>query len=123
LATEHIFTTNRGGFNSSVVPFDVVTAIHLLEHLQPQQTETAIANLWKITGRRLIISVPLEEKPDKQFGHQQVFDQQRLSAIAQQLSTSYRYFENRGGWIVIDRPATLTQNPPKRRYHHAKVPY
>lgn len=116
-----ILTTEHKGLISSMVPFDVVTAIHLLEHLEPQQTGIAIANLWKLTGRRLIISVPFEEIPDKRFGHQQVFDRESLLAIGQRLSTSYRYFENRGGWIVIDRPPTLKQHSPRRSYHHAKV--
>ena len=89
--------------------FDVVTAIHLLEHLEPRQTQQAIDNLWKITARRLIIAVPLEEIPDPRFGHRQTFDQKRLTAMGRKLGGRCRSFESHGAWIVIDR--TSNQKP------------
>jgi ubiquinone/menaquinone biosynthesis C-methylase UbiE len=89
--------------------FDVVTAIHLLEHLEPWQTQQAIDNLWKITGRRLIIAVPLEEIPDPRFGHRQTFDQKRLTAMGRKLGGRCHSFEYHGAWIVIDR--ALKQKP------------
>jgi hypothetical protein len=85
-------------------PFDAVTAIHLLEHLDPEQTSVALTQLWQLTGQRLIIAVPLEEKPDARFGHRQVFNRERLLALGQQLGGHYDYFEYHGGWLVIDRP-------------------
>lgn len=120
--------------------FDVVTAIHLLEHLQPQQTELAIANLWRLTRRRLIISVPLEEQPDPQFGHLQVFDPARLRSLAESFNTSYQVFEHHGGWIILDRlpgkarspgstkrtttkTTSTTKSTNKRSDHHAEVSY
>ena len=84
--------------------FDVVTALHLLEHLEPAQTEQAVANLWRLTARRLIIAVPLETVPDPRYGHQQVFDRDRLLAIGRTLGGHFEYFEYHGGWLVIDRP-------------------
>ena len=84
--------------------FDVVTALHLLEHLEPAQTETAVAHLWRLTARRLIIAVPLETVPDPRYGHQQVFDRDRLLTIGQTLGGHFEYFEYHGGWLVIDRP-------------------
>jgi 2-polyprenyl-3-methyl-5-hydroxy-6-metoxy-1,4-benzoquinol methylase len=83
--------------------FDVVTAIHLLEHLEPEQTSTALANLWKLTKQRLIIAVPLEAIPDARFGHRQVFDRQRLQTLGRQLGGDSEYFEDHGGWLAIDR--------------------
>ena len=83
--------------------FDVVTALHLLEHLEPAQTEQAVANLWRLTARRLIIAVPLETVPDPRYGHQQVFDRDRLLAIGRTLGGHCDYFEYHGGWLVIDR--------------------
>lgn len=84
--------------------YDVVTALHLLEHLEPAQTEQAVANLWRLTARRLIIAVPLEAVPDPRYGHQQVFDRARLLAIGRTLGGHFDYFEYHGGWLVIDRP-------------------
>lgn len=84
--------------------FDVVTALHLLEHLEPEQTNRAVANLWRLTARRLIIAVPIEDTPDPRYGHRQVFDRERLLAIWRSLGGHFEYFEYHGGWLVIDRP-------------------
>jgi SAM-dependent methyltransferase len=83
--------------------FDVVTAIHLLEHLEPEQTLPAMNNLWSLTRRRLIVAVPLETVPDPRFGHRQVFDRENLLALGRHTSGYCRYFEHYGGWIVVDR--------------------
>ncbi len=71
--------------------YDVVTALHLLEHLESQQTERAIANLWRLTARRLIVAVPLENvhtRPPR-YGHRQVFDRERLLAIGRGARRSF----------------------------------
>jgi ubiquinone/menaquinone biosynthesis C-methylase UbiE len=84
--------------------FDVVCAIHLLEHLESEQTAKALANLWRLTGQRLIVAVPFEEIPDARFGHRQVFDRLRLQTLGRQLGGDYDCFEDHGGWLVVDRP-------------------
>jgi 2-polyprenyl-3-methyl-5-hydroxy-6-metoxy-1,4-benzoquinol methylase len=86
--------------------FDVVTAIHLLEHLTAEETIRAMDTLWSLTARRLIIAVPFESVPDPRFGHRQVFDQRSLLALLPDAAAEHRYFEYHGGWLVIDR----TQN-------------
>lgn len=83
--------------------FDVVTALHLLEHLEFQQTERAITNLWRLAARRLIVAVPLESTPDPRYGHRQVFDRERLLALGRTLGGRCDYFEYHGGWLVCDR--------------------
>ncbi len=83
--------------------FDVVTAIHLLEHLEPEQSAHALTNLWRLARQRLIVAVPLEAEPDARFGHRQVFDRERLLVVGRRSGASCRYFEHRGGWIVLDR--------------------
>ncbi|MCP5159424.1 MAG: class I SAM-dependent methyltransferase [Gammaproteobacteria bacterium] len=99
--------------------FDVVTALHLLEHLEFEQTEQAVAHLWRLTARRLIIAVPLEAMPDPRYGHRQVFDRDRLLALGRALGGRCEYFEYHGGWLMIDRPtekASPTRSslmPPK----------
>ncbi len=85
--------------------FDVVTALHLLEHLEFAQTERAVAHLWRLTARRLIIAVPLEVTPDPRYGHRQVFDRERLLALGQALGGRCEYIEYHGGWLVCDRLA------------------
>ena len=89
---------------SALAPaYDVVTAIHLLEHLEPAQTGPAMDALWSRTGRRLIVAVPIEAVPDERFGHRQVFDKARLAALSRRIHGVSRSFENRGAWLVIDR--------------------
>ena len=83
--------------------FDVVTAIHLLEHLTADETVRAMDNLWALTERRLVIAVPFEAVPDPRFGHRQVFDRESLLALGRHTGGSFRYFEHHGGWVVIDR--------------------
>ena len=84
-------------------PYDVVTAIHLLEHLEPMQTAPAMDALWSMTGRRLIIAVPVEEVPDARFGHRRVFDQDSLGALGRRTDGFCHGFDHHGAWLVIDR--------------------
>lgn len=96
----------RSGLAGSGGPFDVVTAIHLLEHLTPAETVAAVANLWALTGRRLIVAVPFEDVADPRFGHRQVFDQGCLQALGRLTSGHCQYFEYHGGWLIVDRAGT-----------------
>lgn len=85
--------------------FDVVTAIHFLEHLEPAATPAALTALWRRTRRRLIVAVPIEAVPDARFGHRQVFDRHRLAALGPRTGGRCRCFEDHGAWLVIDRVA------------------
>lgn len=96
--------------------FDVVTALHLLEHLDAGQTEAALDNLWRLTAKRLIVAVPLEALPDQRYGHRQVFNRERLLALGRRLGGQETYCEYHGGWLVVDRSvpdarATTLQRP------------
>ncbi len=84
--------------------FDVVTAIHLLEHLTPAETEHAMHNLWALTRRRLIVAVPFEDEPDPRYGHCQAFDERSLRDLGRGIAADGRFFSYHGGWIVLDRP-------------------
>ena len=84
-------------------PFDVVTAIHLLEHLTPEETGPAMDALWSLTRRRLIVAVPVENVADARFGHLQVFARDSLAALGQGIGGRCRSFEDHGAWLVIDR--------------------
>ena len=84
--------------------FDVVTAIHLLEHLTAAETERAMRNLWALTRRRLIVAVPFEREPDTRYGHRQIFDERSLRELGRQTTADCRFFTHHGGWIVLDRP-------------------
>ena len=83
--------------------FDVVTAIHLLEHLEPAETAPALDALWSLTRRRLIVAVPIEAIPDARFGHRQVFDVESLGVLGRRLDGVCRSFDDHGAWLVVDR--------------------
>lgn len=83
--------------------FDVVTAVHLLEHLEPAQAAAAMEALWSLARRRLIVAVPIETVPDTRFGHRQVFTRESLCALGQATAGTRRCFEDHGAWLVIDR--------------------
>lgn len=83
--------------------FDVVTAVHLLEHLEPKQTAAAMEALWSLARRRLIVTVPVETVPDSRFGHRQVFTCESLHALGQETAGTSCWFEDHGAWLVIDR--------------------
>ena len=87
----------------ATAPFDVVTAVHLLEHLAPDETRSAMDALWSLTRRRLIVAVPVEEVADARFGHLQVFTQDSLAALGRGIGGRCRSFEDHGAWLVIDR--------------------
>ncbi|MCS6882676.1 MAG: class I SAM-dependent methyltransferase [Oscillochloridaceae bacterium] len=83
--------------------FDTVTCVHVLEHLTPAQTLTALRALWQLTARRLIVTVPLEEQPDPRFGHRQTFTTERLAILGRELGGRFQTFELHGCWLVADR--------------------
>lgn len=113
LAAGLAHTLANGGGPTS---FDVVMAIHLLEHLEPSETIAALDALWALTGRRLILAVPIEAEPDARFGHRQVFDQRSLAALGPRTGGTCRCFEDHGAWLVIDRhPARDTNRPSRSR--------
>jgi hypothetical protein len=79
--------------------------------LAPDETFRAIDHLWALTRCRLILAVPLEATPDARFGHRQVFDLARLTALGARTAGHCRSFADHGGWLVIDRRAA------RRRSH------
>lgn len=97
--------------------FDVVTAIHLLEHLEPTETALAMDRLWHLARRRLIVAVPVEAVPDPRFGHRQVFDRESLSALGRTTGGLCRSFEDHGAWLVIDREQ-IDQEQGATHTHH-----
>ena len=98
-----ILSVDANGQTFPEPSFDVVTAVHLLEHLEPAQTVPAMDALWRLARRRLIVAVPVETVADTRFGHLQIFDRNRLSALGRRTAGAYHCFEDHGAWLVIDR--------------------
>src|SRR6516165_4258872 len=60
---------------------DTVLAVHVLEHLPAEACRPGLAQLCRVARHRVVIAVPLEEIPDRTFGHLQAFDLPRLAAL------------------------------------------
>lgn len=82
---------------------DTVLAIHVLEHLPAQACRPALAQLCRAARRRVVIAVPLEEIPDRTFGHLQAFDLPRLTGLGDVPGWSQTVHAADGGWLVLDR--------------------
>ena len=82
---------------------DTVLAIHVLEHLPARACRPALAQLRRVTRRRVVIAVPLEPAPDPTFGHLQAFDLPRLAGMGDVPGWLQAVYAADGGWLVLDR--------------------
>jgi ubiquinone/menaquinone biosynthesis C-methylase UbiE len=82
---------------------DTVTAIHLLEHLEPDHGEAVLAEALRLARSRVIIAVPFETEPDTAFGHVRTFDLDTLDALGRATALSYQVAEHHGGWLIVER--------------------
>ena len=94
---------------SSIGLFDTVTALGVIEHFTEKQMYHVLANLLKVTSRRLILTVPYEQEPAVIYDHQQLFTRDKLEAVGQwcvqQLGgTSRMWCEDcDGGLLLVER--------------------
>jgi SAM-dependent methyltransferase len=82
---------------------DTVLAVHVLEHLPAEACRPALAQLCRVARHRMVIAVPLEEVPDRTFGHLQAFDLPRLAALGDVPGWARAVHAADGGWLVLDR--------------------
>ena len=61
--------------------FDIVFCMEVLEHLENAQFEQALAELRRVTRRRLVASVPFEEPLPLPSFHKQHFDRTRIELV------------------------------------------
>jgi len=82
---------------------DTVLAVHVLEHLPAGACRAALAQLCRVARHRVVIAVPLEEVPDRTFGHLQAFDLPGLAALGDVPGWAQAVHAADGGWLVLDR--------------------
>jgi SAM-dependent methyltransferase len=80
---------------------DTVTAMHLLEHLEPARGEAVVAEALRLARHRVIIAVPFEDEPTSAFGHVRTFTLDDLTDLGTRTGHPYRVTDHHGGWLEI----------------------
>lgn len=81
---------------------DTVTLIHLLEHLDDEDTTTAVNEALRVARQRVVIAVPFEEVPTEHFGHLLRLTEDDLRLWAGQVDhAGADIFTDHGGWLVL----------------------
>ena len=81
---------------------DTVFAVHLLEHLPRGLDADVLAEMLRVTRRRVVVAVPFEDEPTSAWGHVRTFDLDDLHALGAATGLFYTVEEHHGGWLVID---------------------
>lgn len=89
---------------------DVVTVLHLLEHVDAAHGERIIAEAVRIARRRVVIAVPLEDDPESTYGHVRQISLDDLRSVAGRWPGWIgAVSEFHGGWLVLDRISPVTR--------------
>lgn len=82
--------------------FDTVLALHLLEHLPPEDGESVLEQVIRVATRRAIIAVPFEDEPNESYGHLRTIALSDLHRWGERSGLPYHAYEHHGGWLIID---------------------
>ncbi|RRO14340.1 class I SAM-dependent methyltransferase [Saccharopolyspora rhizosphaerae] len=80
---------------------DTVTAMHLLEHLEPARGDAVLAEALRLARRRVIIAVPFEDRPNAAFGHVRTFTAADLDHLGASTGHRYEVTHHHGGWLDL----------------------
>ncbi|MEV4646701.1 mycofactocin oligosaccharide methyltransferase MftM [Saccharopolyspora sp. NPDC049357] len=80
---------------------DTVTAMHLLEHLEPGRGDAVLAEALRLARRRVIIAVPYEDEPTAAFGHVRTYTPTDLHHLGDSTGHPYEVTNHHGGWLEI----------------------
>ena len=84
---------------------DNVLVVHLLEHLDPRHGDRVVAEAVRVSRRRVVIAVPLEDEADETWGHVRTVSLADLDTWGARSGRPYQVSEHHGGWLVIDSPS------------------
>lgn len=85
---------------------DTVTALHLLEHVDPEIGRAVVAEAIRLARRRVVIAVPYEDEATACHGHVRTFDPASLDELGSGTGLSYEVSEFHGGWLVLNTSAS-----------------
>ncbi|MBW8088681.1 class I SAM-dependent methyltransferase [Streptomyces hygroscopicus subsp. hygroscopicus] len=81
---------------------DVVTVIHVLEHLEPRHGDALVTEALRLARQRVVVAVPYEDEPTAAYGHVRCFDPGRLAALGRRTGHRFSVASCHGGWLVLD---------------------
>jgi SAM-dependent methyltransferase len=81
---------------------DVVTVIHLLEHLDAATGFAVLAEAVRLTRRRVIVAVPFEDESVAAYGHVRTLDQRSLAELGEATGLPFEVTTHHGGWLVVE---------------------
>jgi len=81
---------------------DTVTAIHLLEHVDPDTGAAVVAEALRIARERVVVAVPYEDVATACHGHVRTFDAAALQALGAATGRPFEVFDHHGGWLVLE---------------------
>ena len=108
----HVTFTLQDVLNATILDlgtFDTVVAVHLLEHLPERDVSLALTHLLQLTAKRLIIAVPYEQQAIAIYGHEHVFNKEKLQQwgkwCLKMLQGAGRFWceDVAGGMLIIER--------------------
>lgn len=82
---------------------DMVTLVHVLEHLPAPEGEQALDEALRVAKRRVVVAVPLEERADPAFGHVRTFSIADLADLGTNTGWRSSTWSRDGGWLLLDR--------------------
>ncbi|MET8022353.1 mycofactocin oligosaccharide methyltransferase MftM [Streptomyces decoyicus] len=83
---------------------DTVTAIHLLEHVDPSYGAAVVREALRLARRRVVVAVPFEDEPTAAYGHVRCFDRGQLVDLGRGTGLPFTVTDFHGGWLVLDLP-------------------
>ncbi|QCQ92225.1 mycofactocin oligosaccharide methyltransferase MftM [Rhodococcus sp. SGAir0479] len=81
---------------------DTVTAVHLLEHVDPATGAAVLAEALRIARERVVVAVPYEDVATACHGHVRTFDADALHDLGVSTGRPFEVFDHHGGWLVVD---------------------
>lgn len=82
---------------------DTVFAVHLIEHLPPEEGKAVVSEAVRLARKRVVVAVPFEAVPNETWGHVTTFDLDTLAALGAETGLPFTVSEHHGGWLVLDR--------------------
>lgn len=80
---------------------DTVTAVHLLEHLEPEHGAAVLDEALRLARRKVVVAVPFEDEPTVAYGHLRTFDLTALRDMGVSSGHPFHTEEHHGGWLVL----------------------